>query len=127
MSVDPATVENMSTQTDHITIPALYIGMPDARLEVEPDAYGDSYTMTLRADDGRVIASASGFRPGACRDFSTDLEHAAHTAGTFGSFLAAACENRRYGDGEFASEWDELADDADEWADALTVMSMDDA
>lgn len=105
--------------SDEIKIPAAYVGVDDATLAIEPDEYGDSYMMTLTASDGHVIASASGFRPGAMQDFGADAE----TAETFGAFLGAAVENRKYGDGEFAAEWEVLADDADEWADALIMMT----
>lgn len=104
---------------DSITIPSLYIGTPDASLEVEADCYGDSYTMTLRAADGHVIASAGGFRPGACRDFGPD----AHTAGTFGAFLSHALESS---DDDARAGWDVITDDASDWADALALMEVDD-
>lgn len=97
-----------------ITIPAPYVGMDDAQLEVESDEYGDSYAMTLRAADGHVIASASGFRPGAAQDFGDD--HAVNTAGTFGAFLANALDDPEARDG-----W-VLADDASDWSDALAMM-----
>ena len=100
--------------SDQITIPALYVDTEDATLTVESDEYGDAYTMTLTAADGHVIASASGFRPApAFGTFGDDRE----TAATFGSFLGAALE-----DSEFASEWETIADDASDWADALTIM-----
>lgn len=101
-----------------IVVRTMYVGTPDATLEVEPDEYGDSYTMTLRAADGHVIASASQFRPGAGQDFGDD--HAANTVGTFGAFLSAALE-----DEEFAASWETIADDASDWADALVLMGED--
>jgi len=101
---------------DTIKVPAMYEGIPDALLSVDPDEYGDSYTFTLRAgDDGHVIASASGFRPGAAQDFGTD--HPEHTVGTFGAFLAAALE-----DADFAAQWEIIGEEASEWADALLMM-----
>lgn len=118
--------------SDQITIPASYVGTPDATLTV--DSYdGDGYTMALTAADGRIIAQASGFRPGASRDFGS--EHPLHTASTFGAFLGAAVEALRYGSYEdprtdpdsAASNWDVLADDADEWADALIMMALDES
>lgn len=97
---------------ESLTIPAMYIGTADAQLTVEPDPYGDTYRMALIAADGHVIAAAEGFRPGAARDFGADL----YTAQTFGAFLSHALE-----DSEFGAEWS-LADDASDWADALTLM-----
>ena len=48
-----------------ITVPATHMNVPDAVLDVQSDEYGDSYSMTLTHGDGHVIASASGFHPGA--------------------------------------------------------------
>lgn len=99
---------------DSITIPAPYIGMADAKLVVEPDQYGDSYTMTLWASDDSIIAQASGFRPGAATDFGEG--HERETADTFGAFLGAALE-----DPEFGASWEVLSDDASDWTDALQM------
>lgn len=104
-----------------ITVPATYAGIPDATLTVEPDHYGDSYAMTLRVD-GRIIARGEGFRPGAASDFG-DGDAAAHTAQTFGSFLAHALESSE----EDAQDgWSVIAEDAGEWTDALYMMGEDD-
>lgn len=90
-------------------IAAPYVGMADATLTIDGDR------MTLKQGE-RVIADADGFRSGACGELD---------AATFASFLGAAVENLRYGDGEFAAQWDTLADDADEWADAMALACED--
>ena len=107
------------SREESIVVPAPFVGMVDGDLTVEADEFGDSYMMRLVAA-GRVIAEAHGFRPGACRDFGAD--HAEHTAGTFRAFLSAAVE-----DPEFAAEWDVLADDASDWADALIMLEEEGA
>lgn len=102
--------------SDTITIPATYIGVPDAELSI--DSYdGDSYRMTLTHADGHVIADADGFRPGAGQDFGP--HRPGMTAGTFGAFLAHALEDSS---GEARADWDTISDDASDWTDALSMM-----
>jgi hypothetical protein len=111
--------------SDHLTIPAPYVGMPDARLTVDTDDH-ERYSMTLTSGDGEIIARGEGFGPGGMRDFATsddaDAEHRAHTVGTFSAFLAHALESSEDGarDG-----WPILTDAASDWTDALAIHGED--
>jgi hypothetical protein len=110
---------------DTITIPAQYMGAIDATLTVEPDAYGDRFTMTLAVLD-HVIARGESFSPGAACDFATsdddDARHLGHTVGTFGAFLAHALESS---EDDAREGWSVLEDDASDWTDALTLYAME--
>jgi hypothetical protein len=110
-----------SIMPDHITIPALYMGGVDATLTVEPNAYGDRYTMTL-AVLGRPLARAEGFGPGVALDFATSDDdnpaNVALTVSTFGAFLSHALESS---EDDAREGWSILTDDASDWADALTL------
>jgi hypothetical protein len=106
---------------DSITVPALYVGTPDATLTVDTET-GEHYRMTLTHADGHVIADADGFRPGAGFDFGPDRP--GMTAGTFGAFLAHALESET-GEDDPRRDWDTIADDASDWTDALALMEED--
>lgn len=97
-----------------IVIPAMYVNQSDAILTVEEVFNTDHFRMTLKVGD-RIVADADGFRPGAASDFGEGWED--HTAQTFGAFLAHALE-----DEEAREDWDVIADDADEWTDALALF-----
>jgi hypothetical protein len=106
----------MSKPERTITIAAPYYDEHDAILTLET-ADGEIGSMTLSVDDC-TLASGEGFRPASFGPSLLEMSDNA-LAGMFGSFLAHALESSEDGaqDG-----WTYLSDDAQAWADELTLM-----
>lgn len=100
-----------------ITIPAQFVGQPDAELRIVT-ADGEEASMSLVLG-GRILALGQGFRVARVGPHTWLDMPEEQVACMFGAFLADAFESSK-GDG-----WPVLTDEASEWTEALAIMEYD--